>query len=57
MDKRGYTVPEAAAYLGLSEWTLRDEIRNSRLVAKKRGATVLLDRLELDRYFDSLPER
>jgi excisionase family DNA binding protein len=57
VDKRGYTVAEASSYLGISEWVLRDEVRNNRLAAKKRGTTVLFDRDELDRYFDDLPER
>jgi excisionase family DNA binding protein len=57
VDKRGYTVAEASAYLGISEWVLRDEMRNNRIAAKKRGSTVLFDRDELDRYFDDLPER
>ncbi|MFF2485259.1 helix-turn-helix domain-containing protein [Microbacterium sp. NPDC058062] len=55
--KRGYSVKEAAQYLGLSEWVLRDEMRNNRIAAKKRGTTVLFDIAELDRYFDDLPER
>lgn len=55
--KRGFTVAEAAAYLGISEWVLRVEMRNNRIAAKKRGSTVLFDRGELDRYFDDLPER
>jgi excisionase family DNA binding protein len=57
VDKRWYTVAEAASYLGLSEWVLRDEMRNNPIAAKKRGTTVLFDRDELDRYFDDLPER
>jgi excisionase family DNA binding protein len=57
VDKRGYTVAEASSYLGISEWVLRDEVRNNRLAAKKRGTTVLFDRDELDRYFNDLPER
>lgn len=57
ITKRGYTVAEASQYLGLSEWVLRDEMRNNRIAAKKRGTTVLFDRDELDRYFDDLPER
>jgi excisionase family DNA binding protein len=57
VEKRGFTVTEASSYLGISEWVLRDEVRNNRLAAKKRGTTVLFDRDELDRYFDALPER
>jgi excisionase family DNA binding protein len=57
LPKRGYTVAEAAQYLGISDWVLRAEVRNNRLAAKKRGSTVLFDREELDRYFDDLPER
>lgn len=54
--KRGFTMAEAAHYLGISEWTIQKEVRESRLVAKKRGSTVLFDKDELDRYFDALPE-
>lgn len=57
MDKRGYTYAEAAQYLGISEWVLKDELRHNRIVAKKRGTSVIFDRAELDRYFDDLPER
>lgn len=57
VDKRGFTLAEASGYLGISEWVLRNEVRSNRLVAKKRGTTVLFDRDELDRYFDDLPER
>jgi excisionase family DNA binding protein len=56
-EKRGFTVQEASQYLGISEWVLRDEMRNNRIAAKKRGTTILFDREELDRYFDALPER
>lgn len=55
--KRGFTVAEACEYLGLSDWVLRNEMRNNRIAAKRRGSTVLFDRAELDRYFDDLPER
>lgn len=57
VTKRGFTVAEAAAYLGISDWVLRNEMRNNRIAAKKRGSTILFDRDELDRYFDDLPER
>lgn len=57
MDKRGFSVKEAAAYLGMAVSTLRAEIAANRIPAKRRGANYLLDRVELDRYFDSLPER
>nr|WP_277348956.1 helix-turn-helix domain-containing protein [Microbacterium sp. CFH 90308] len=56
-EKRGYTVAEASAYLGISDWVLRAEMRNNRIAAKRRGSTILFDRHELDRYFDDLPER
>lgn len=55
--KRGFTTAEAAKYLGISEWVLRDEMKHNRIAAKKRGTSVLFDRSELDRYFDALPER
>lgn len=56
-EKRGYTTAQAAHYLGISEWVLRDEMRNDRIVAKKRGTSTIFDKTELDRYFDALPER
>jgi len=55
--KRGYTIQEAAAYLGIKEWAVYQEMREGRLVGKKRGATTLFDQKELDRYFDDLPDR
>ncbi len=56
-SKRGYTIQEAATYLGLKEWAVYQEMREGRLVGKKRGSTTLFDLKELDRYFDDLPER
>lgn len=55
--KRGFTLAEASAYLGISDWVLRKEMRENRIAAKLRGSTILFDRAELDRYFDDLPER
>ena len=57
MDKRGFSTAEAADYLGISVWSLRQATRENRIAAKKHGTTVLYDRDELNRYFDDLPER
>lgn len=55
MDKRGYTVKESAAYLGISEWSLRVAIRSNKLPVRRHGTTILIDRADLDAYFESLP--
>lgn len=55
LPKRGYTIKEAAQYLGIGEDTVKAEITAKHIGVKRRGATVLIDVKELDRYFDSLP--
>lgn len=55
MDKRGFTVKEGAAYLGVSEWVMRVAIRENRIAVKRHGTTILIDRADLDAYFDGLP--
>lgn len=54
--KRGYTVKEAAEYLGCGVSTVRQLIRDNTLPAKKQGTKTLLDVRHLDAYFDALPE-
>lgn len=55
MEKRGYTVKEAATYLGISEWSLRVVIRSNKLPVRRHGTTILVDRADLDDYFNGLP--
>lgn len=43
---------EAAGYLGISYWTLRDLVFRRELPFVKIGRRVLVDRLDLDAYLD-----
>ena len=43
---------EAAAYLGISYWTLRDLTFRGELPHVKIGRRILVDRLDLDAYLD-----
>lgn len=54
--KRGYTVEQAANYLGIGASSVRELIRENVLPAKKFGTKTLIDGKALDDYFDSLPE-
>ena len=43
---------EAAAYLGISYWTLRDLTLRGEVPHVKIGRRILVDRLDLDAYLD-----
>lgn len=43
---------DAATYLGISYWTLRDLVFRRELPYVKIGRRVLVDRLDLDAYLD-----
>lgn len=43
---------EAAAYLGISYWTLRDLTFRGEVPHVKIGRRILVDRLDLDAYLD-----
>ena len=52
------TYSEAAAYLRVSDRTVRDEVRAGNLAAVRigpRGGAVRISRAELDRYIAALP--
>jgi len=52
------TLPEAAALLGLSPITLRIQVRNGKLKAKKQGRDWFVTAREVERYRrDSLQQR
>ena len=44
-----YTVKEAAAALGVSEWMVREEIRSGRIESIRMGARILIPRQVLER--------
>src|SRR5690606_40177308 len=50
-----YTIPEAAAAVGVSEWTIRAEIRANRLAARYVGSKPLIPASELEAWLESLP--
>ena len=43
---------DAACYLGISYWTVRDLVFRHELPFVKIGRRILLDRLDLDAYLD-----
>lgn len=50
-----YTVVQLAAFLGWSEDTIRREIRDGHLKARKRRADTVIVEADLLAYLDSLP--
>lgn len=54
--KRGFSVEDAAYYLGISQSMLHRELRYNRIAARRFGTKILFDRYELDRYYENLPE-
>lgn len=48
---------EAAAYLGISYWTLRDLTFRGEVPHVKIGRRILVDRLDLDTYLDRIKIR
>jgi excisionase family DNA binding protein len=55
MDKRGFTVRDGADYLGISQSSVRTAIRENKLPVRRHGTTILIDRADLDAYFENLP--
>lgn len=53
--KRGYTREEAAEYVGVSVYKIRDAIRDGLIPAKRAGKDVLVLREDLDAYLEHLP--
>lgn len=51
-EKRLYSVKEAAGYLGLSPWTVRETIWRGELPSVRAGRRVLLDLRDLDAFVE-----
>ena len=51
------SLQEAAAYLGISYWTLRDLTFRGEVPHVKIGRRILVDRLDLDTYLDRVKIR
>jgi hypothetical protein len=55
MDKRGYNVKQAALYLGFSERVLEEKIAGSYIPIRYINSKRLIDKADLDAFFESLP--
>ena len=47
-ERLAYTVKEAATALGVSEWMVREEVRQQRIHSVKMGARLLIPRWALE---------
>ena len=52
IEPRLFSQQEAAAYLGISYWTIRDLVFRKELSFVKIGRRILIDRQDLDAYLD-----
>ena len=57
LQKRLYSNPEAAAYLGRTTWALREMIWAGKLPIIRDGRRILLDILDLDRWIEDCKTR
>ena len=48
-ERLAYSVKEASAALGVSEWIVREEIRTGRIASVRLGSRILIPRRELER--------
>ena len=48
-ERLTYSVKEAAAALGVSEWMVREELRTGRIDSVRLGSRILIPRRELER--------
>ena len=55
-DKRAFTVPEAARYIGRSDSFIRQLKRESKIAARRDGKSLVFLREDLDEYLNGLPE-
>lgn len=55
-DKKAYSIAQAVKALDLSERAIREEIYNSRLLAKKFGKKILIPAASLDEWLNNLPD-
>jgi excisionase family DNA binding protein len=51
-DPRLLSQHEAARYLGISYWTIRDLVFRREIPPVKIGRRILVDRMDLDAYLD-----
>ena len=51
-ERRLLSQQDAASYLGISYWTIRDLVFRRELPFVKIGRRILVDRMDLDAYLD-----
>ena len=51
-EPRLFSQQDAASYLGISYWTIRDLVFRHELPFVKIGRRILVDRIDLDAYLD-----
>jgi hypothetical protein len=56
MEPRFLQMTAAVSYSGRSRASLYVALSEKKIIAKKAGKTVLIDRQSLDAYLDTLPE-
>lgn len=54
-DRLSYTIPEAAATVGVSERTIRNEIRANRIATRYVGTKPVIPAGELEAWLEALP--
>lgn len=55
MSKISYTIAEAAESVGLSERSLRDAIKDSKIAVRYFNTKAIIRREDLESYIDQLP--
>jgi len=54
-NRLGVPIPESAVVLGVSQWNVKDLLRQGVLTARKIGRRTLIDADSLKTYWNSLP--
>lgn len=53
--QKSFTIPQAAAYSGLTHWQVRMAIWQGRLAAKRVGKSLIVLRQDVDGFLEALP--
>jgi excisionase family DNA binding protein len=53
ITKRLYSIPEAAQYLGRTDWGIREMVWAGKIPCVKDGRRVLLDIKDMDKWIES----
>lgn len=55
LPRRMLTIPEAAIYIGATDWFVEEACRTTKLPSRIIGQRRVLDLYDLDQYIDALP--